>query len=186
MKTSYVIIAVVLVIVGIYFVSQRSGAMEITQAGDGLSISIGYYRLKAMKASDEYSDSLLVIGGMEPDRRLFFTTLLAVIPLDQAETLAEQYGDFRRCSSPGAAAGKRSVESMVLFAATPAVERTLKKINKLALSGKDPVISMKFTCLEITEHTIEKEGFTFDFNSMNFAESYLVTEVELLRQGLEF
>jgi len=75
---------------------------------------------------------------------------------------------------------------MVLFAATPAVERTLKKINKLALSGKDPVISMKFTCLEITEHTIEKEGFTFDFNSMNFAESYLVTEVELLRQGLEF
>ena len=76
---------------------------------------------------------------------------------------------------------------MVLYAATPAVERTLKKINRLALSGKDPVISMKFTCLEITDYKIEKEGYTFDFGSMEaIADSYLVTEVELLRQGMEF
>jgi hypothetical protein len=185
MKLSYVLIAVVLVVAGIYFVAQRSGAMEITQEGDELSISIGYYRLQARKASDEYSDSMLVVGGMEPSRHLFFTALLAVIPLDQAEALAKRYGDFRKCSSPGAAAGKRSVESMVLFAANPAVERTLEKINKLALAGKDPVISMKFTCLEITDYKIEKEGYSFDFDSLNFAESYLVTEVELLRQGME-
>ena len=89
MKLSYVLIAVVLVIAGIYFVAQRSGAMEITQKGDELSISIGYYRLQAVKASDEYSDSMLVVGGMEPNRHLFFTTLIAVIPLDQAEALAD-------------------------------------------------------------------------------------------------
>ena len=74
---------------------------------------------------------------------------------------------------------------MVLYAATPAVERTLRKINRLALSGKDPVISMKFTCLKITDHKIEKEGYTFDFNSLDFAASYLVTEAKLLRKGLE-
>ena len=38
MKVSYVLIAVVLVIVGIYFVSQRSGAMEITQRGNDPSV----------------------------------------------------------------------------------------------------------------------------------------------------
>lgn len=187
MKMSYVLVAVILLVAGMYFVSQRSGAMEITQTGDDLSIVIGDHRLQAAKTSGAYSDSFLVIGGMKEHRDLHFTTLLSVIPLETAEHLAERYGNFRRCSSPGAAEGMRSVDSMVLYAATPGVERTLKKINKLALAGKDPVITMDFACLEIVNHTIEKGGHALDVtSSVNVGPSYVVTGVQLLRQGMEF
>lgn len=186
MKLSYVLVAIILLVAGVYFVSQRSGAMEITQTGDDLSIAIGHHRLQATKTSGGYSDSFLVIGGMQHGD-LHFTTLLSVIPLETAEYLAETYGNFRRCGSPGAAEGMRSVEPMVLYAAHPGVERTLKKINKLALAGKDPVIAMDFACLEITNHSIEKKGHSIDVTSMvNMDPPYLVTDVQLVRQGMEF
>lgn len=187
MKLSYVLVAIILLVAGVYFVSQRSGAMEITQTGDDLSIVIGDHRLQATKTSGGYSDSFLVIGGMKEHRDLHFSTLLSVIPLETAEHLAERYGNFRRCGSPGAAEGMRSVDSMVLYAATPGVERTLKKINKLALAGKDPVIAMDFACLEITNHSIEKKGHSIDVTSMGDMDPpYLVTDVQLVRQGMEF
>jgi hypothetical protein len=76
---------------------------------------------------------------------------------------------------------------MVLYGATPAVERTLKKINKLSLAGKDPVFTMDFAYLEITDHTIEKSGHTIDVTSqVDIGPSYLVTRAQLLRQGMEF
>jgi hypothetical protein len=187
MKVSFVLVAIVLVIVGIYFVSQRSGAVEITQTGNGLSIAIGEHRLEAVEASGEYCDSMLVVGGVDTWGKVHFSTLLSVIPLDTAEALANQYGDFRRCGSPGAAAGMRSVEPMILYAATPAVERTLKKINKMALDGKDPVIEMRFTCLEIVNHTIDAKGHEIDVTSHteNFLDTaYLVKDVKILRKGL--
>jgi hypothetical protein len=187
MKVAYVLIAVVLVVAGIYFVSQRSGATEITQRGNDLTIVIDRYRLEATKVSDEYSDTLLVVGGGgESHKNLFFNSLLSVIPLDEAEALAERYGDFRKCGSPGAAAGMRSVESMVLYAGNPRIERKLKKISKLSLSGKDPIISMKFTCLEIRNHPLKENGQMMSFGPVEWPASYLVSEVELLREGMEF
>lgn len=184
MKPSYVLIAVVLLVAAVYFVSQQGGAAEITQSGNDLSIAIRDHRIQAVVDGPEFTDSFLVIGGMRNTRDLFFSTLLSVIPLDTAEALAEQYGDFRRCSSPGASAGMQSVEPMVLYATSGSVDRTLKKTNKLALAGKDPVIEMSFFLIDITQHTMVKGEHEFDIPECDIGPSFIVTSARLIRQGL--
>ena len=176
------LIAIILLVATAYFVTQRSGATEITQTGNNVSIAIGQHRLQATKVGSEYSDSFLIVGGME-EGDLHFNALLSVIPLETAQLLTERYGNFRQCSSPGAAAGMNSVLSMALYAANPSVERKLKKINKLSLAGKDPIIKMSFIGLEITDHMIEQGNHTVKVQSdIAF---YLVTEVKLVQQGME-
>ncbi len=185
MKLAHVLVAVILALAAVYFVSQRGGATEITRTGDSLSIAIGQYRLEATLDGQECQDSFLVIGGIGQGN-LYFSTLLAMIPLDTAEQLAERYGDFRQCSSPGASAGKDSVVSMALYAANGTVERTLGKINKRALAGKDPVIAMTFAPLEITDRKIEKGGHEMQITCRDDTGCYLVTDVKLLQEGMSF
>ena len=183
MKLTHILVVVILALAAIYFVSQRGGATEITRTGDSLSIAIGQYRLAATLEGDEFHDSFLVIGGIRQGN-LYFSTLLAMIPLETAEQLAERYGDFRRCSSPGASTAKNSVISMALYAANGTVERTLQKINKRALAGKDPVITMTFAPLEITDRKIEQGGQEMQMTCRDDTDCYLVTDVQLLREGL--
>ena len=185
MKASHILVVVVLVIAAVYFVSQTGGATEIKRAGQDLSISIGRHRLEATVGDREFSDSFLVIGGMDQGD-LYFTAFLSVIPLDTAQRLAEQYGNFRRCGSPGAAAGMRSLEPMALYAANRKVERRLENINKLALAGKDPVIKMTFSLLEMKDHTIKQMGEEIRVVSQEIAPSFLVTDVQLVQEGLTF
>jgi len=183
MKLTHILVVVILALAAIYFVSQRGGATEIEQTGDSLSIAIGKYKLQATLEGEEYHDSFLVIGGIG-QRNLYFTTMLAMIPLDTAEQLADRYGDFRQCSSPGASAGKNSVVSMALYANNGTVERTLQKVNKLALAGKDPVITMTFAPLGITDRKIEQGGHEMQITCHDDTDCYLVTDVQLLREGL--
>jgi hypothetical protein len=185
MKLSHVLIAVVLIAAAVYFVSQRSGATEITQTGSNLSIAIGPHRLQAVLDGSEYADSYLVVGGMQGGEA-HFNALLSVIPLDTARDLAARYGNFRRCGSPGAPAGMRSAMPMALYAANGSVERNLKRINKLALAGKDPIIKMDFAGLEITSHAIEHGDQTMEVPLGEIAPFYLVRQVQLVRQGMEF
>ncbi|TKJ35702.1 MAG: hypothetical protein CEE38_13915 [Planctomycetes bacterium B3_Pla] len=183
MKLSHIIIAVVLIAAAVYFVSQRSGAAGITQAGNDVSIAIGDHRLQAIIAGPEFTESFLVIGGMRSGN-FHFNALLSVIPLDTAQALAGRYGDFRRCGSPGAAAGMESVESMILYATSGGVGRRLKKANKQALAGKDPVIEMTFCLLEMTNHKIVKSGHELQIPLQDIGPCFLVKEVRLIREGL--
>jgi len=183
MKRSHVVIAVILITAAVYCVSQRSGATEITQAGNDVSIAIGDHRLQATLGGPEFTQSFLVIGGMR-DGDFHFNTLISVIPLDTAQDLAERYGDFRRCSSPGAAAGMSSVEPMILYATSGGVERRLKRINKLALAGKDPVIEMTFFLLDMADHKIVKSGHEFQVPLQDLGPCFMVKEVRLIREGL--
>jgi len=185
MKLSHILIVAVLAIAAVYFVAQRGGATEIEQSGDELSIEIGHHKLQATKAGPEFTDSFLVIGGMEGGD-FYFSAYLSVIPLETAEMLAERYGNFRRCGSPGARAGMQSVESMVLYAANGSVERKLKKFNKLGLAGKDPVIEMTFCLLEMKGHVIEQGGHTMEVPSHDIGPSFLVTKARLIQEGMTF
>lgn len=183
MKLSHIVVAVILAVAAVYFIAQKSGASGITQTGDDLSIAMGDHRLQATIAGPEFTDSFLVIGGMQ-GFDLYFSALLAVIPLDTAKALAERYGDFRRCSSPGAAAGKNSVESMVLYAANGGVKRKLKSINRRALAGKDPVIEMTFSLIDITDHQIVQGGYEMQVPPNDIGPSFLVKDVRVVREGL--
>ncbi len=184
MKLTYVLIAVVLALAGFYFVAQRGGATEITRTGDSLSIAIGQYRLEGTLEGEEIHDSFLVIGGMQGGN-LYFSTLLSMIPLETAEQLAQRYGNFRRCGSPGARAGMGSVIPMALYANSGAVERTLQKVNRLALAGKDPVITMTFAPVEITNRKVAQGDHEMEFTTQDDTGCYLVTDVKLLRQGMD-
>lgn len=73
---------------------------------------------------------------------------------------------------------------MALYAASRKAERTLKKINKLALAGKDPVIKITYAAMEITDHVIEQRGEKIQVVSQDMAPSFLVTDVQLVREGL--
>lgn len=185
MKLTHVLVAIILALAAVYFVAQRGGATEITRTGDSLSIAIGQFRLEAVLEGEEFRDSFLVVGGIQGGN-LYFSTLLSMIPLDTAEKLAQRYGNFRRCGSPGARAGMDSVIPMALYANDGQVERTLQKVNKLALAGKDPVIAMTFAPLQITDRKIAQDGEEMPFRTQDDTCSYLVTEAKLVQQGLAF
>jgi hypothetical protein len=185
MKLAHVLVVIVLALAAVYLVSQRGGATEITRTGDSVSIAIGQYRLEATLEGEEFHDSFLVIGGIQQGN-LYFSTLLSVIPLDTAEQLAQRYGNFRRCGSPGARAGMDSVISMALYANDGQAERTLQKVNKLALAGKDPVVAMTFAPMQITDRKIVQGSEEMPFTTQDDTCCYLVTEAKLVRQGFGF
>lgn len=184
MRVSYGVIIAVLLVAGVYFGTQRGGA-QVTQTGDAVSITIGRHKLEGVVLDPEYSDSFLAIGGMTGSD-FFFTAHLSVMPLETAEALAERYGNFRRCSSPGAAAAQRSVDHMALYAADARVERRLKQINRLALKHKSPVFKMTFVELDITHHTMEQMGHEIEVVSHGAGPFYLVRKIELVEEDRTF
>ena len=117
---------------------------------------------------------------------MYFTTLLSVIPLNTAERLYRTYGDFRKCSSPGAAEGKRSVILVLLYADNRNVERKLKTVNKLAKAGKDPVIKMTFAQLNITDHKIEHNGQIVQVTSQDNTDAFLVKDIQIVQEEHNF
>jgi len=80
----------------------------------------------------------------------------------------------------------RALAKLALYAANPAVERKLRRINRLALAGQGPVGKMDFAGIEITNHMIEQRGQAMQIPSQNIAPFYLVTKVQPIRQGMAF
>ena len=185
MKSTHVLVAVVLAGAAVYFVSQRGGATEIAQVGDNLEITIGDHRLQATLAGREYHDSFVVVGGMRQGN-VHFDTLLSVIPLEKAQQLAKRYGNFRRCGSAGAREAQDNILPMTLYAANGSVKRTLKKANKLGLAAKSAVIEMTFVPLKIRDHTIQHERGDVKVDLPLHFDSYLVREARIVEKDMAF
>ncbi len=185
MKIWKIVVPLVIVVAAIYAVPRIGKSTVIEQDGNQLSIAIGKHRLTADVTSSQITDSFLVIGG-SPRGDMYFTTLLSVIPLDTAERLYRTYGDFRKCGSPGAAEGMRSVIPVLLYADNRNVERKLKKVNKLANAGKDPVIKMTFAQLNITDHKIEHSGQMVQVTSQDSTDAFLVKDVQIVQEEHNF
>ncbi len=183
MRMWKIIVFLILVIAAIYTIPRSGKSTDIEQRGKELSITVGKHRLTASIIGCEIRNSFLIIGeSCEGD--LFFTALLSVIPLDTAERLARRYGDFRKCNSPGASEGKRSIKSMLLYAANHDVEQRLRCINKLAMAGKNPIIKMTYVELKINSHTVRGEEIPIVYNSN--MHSFLVRDVQLIEEDRNF
>ncbi len=78
----------------------------------------------------------------------------------------------------------QSVEPMILYASSGGVGRKLKKANKRALAGKDPVIKMTFFLLEMTDHKIAKGGHELQVPLSDIGPCFLVKDAHLIREGL--
>jgi len=185
MKIWKILVPLVIIIAAIYAVPRIGKSTAIEQDGNQLSITIGKHRLTATVVSDQITDSFLVIGG-SPGGDMYFTTLLLVIPLDTAEHLYRIHGDFRKCGSPGAAEGMRSVMPVLLYADNRKVERKLKTVNKLANAVKDPVIKMTFVQLNINDHKIEHNGQMIQVTSQDTTDAFLVKEIQIIQKEHNF
>jgi hypothetical protein len=181
MKIWKLVVPLVIIVAAIYAVPRIGKSTVIEHDGNQLSITIGKHRLTAVAISNEITDSFLVIGG-SPGGEMYFTTLLSVIPLNTAERLYRMYGNFRQCSSPGAAEGMRSVISVLLYADDYNVERKLKTVNRLANAGKDPVIKMTFVQLNITDHKIEHGDQMIQVTSQDDIDAFLVKDIQIIQE----
>ena len=184
MRMWKIIVFLILVVAAIYIVPRSGKSTEIEQRGKELSITVGKHQLTASVIGRETRESFLIIGGGPSRGDLFFTALVSVIPLDTAERLARRYGDFRKCNSPGASEGKRSVKSMLLYAANRGVERRLRGINKLAMVGKNSIIEMTYVELNINSHTVKGEEIPIVYSSN--MHSFLVKDVQLIEEDRNF
>src|SRR4030042_1200228 len=115
MKIWKFVVPLVIIATAIYTVPRIGQSTIIEQDGNQLSITIGKHQLTAAVISNQITDSFLVVGG-SCGGDVYFTTLLSVIPFETAERLYRTYGDFRKCSSPGAAEGMRSSIPVLLYA----------------------------------------------------------------------
>ncbi len=185
MKMWKLVIVLVLIAVAIYAVPRLGKSTTIEQNGNQVSMTIGNHHLTASAMGNEITDSFLVIGGFSGGE-MYFTTLLSVIPLKTAERLHRQYGNFRKCGSPGAAEGMRSTIPVKLYADNHNVERKLKKVNKLANAGKDPVIKMTFVQLNITDHKMDYSGEMVQVTSQDNTDAFLVKDIQIIEEEHSF
>ena len=182
MKTWKLIVALILVIAAIYIIPRSGKSTDIEQRGNELSITVGQYSLTASIIGYQIKNSFMVAGGSVGDK--FYSASLAVIPIDTAEQLARKYGNFRRCKSEGANEAIRSVKSMLLYAANHDIERTLRKINKLAVAGSNTIIQMTYMQLNIINYTIKGQE-TPVVTSSNIP-SFLVKDVRIIEKNRNF
>ncbi len=182
MKTWKLLAGLILVIAAMYIIPRSGKSTDIEQRGNELSITVGKHQLTAVIIGQQITQSFLIVGGSTGD--LFFTTSLAVIPLDTAERLAGTYGDFRKCGSRGAYEAQRSVKSMFLYAANHDAERTLNRINKLAVDGDNTIIRMTYLQLSITNHAVKDQEIPI-VTSGNMP-SFLVKDVEIIEKNRKF
>lgn len=182
-RSNILLLAVLVAAPFISSCTRRSTKVE--QEAKGLSITVGKHRLTAAVVSREITDSFLVVGGSAKGD-LYFTANFAAIPLVTAERLAQQYGDFRKCNSPGASQAIRSIKPMLLYAADRDVERRLRDVDKLTMARKDPVIKMTYVKLRINAHTIQRGGKEIQVVSQDTVPSFLVKDVQLIEENRSF
>ncbi len=176
------LVVLVIVIAAIYIIPRSGKSTEIEQNGNELSITVGKFQLTASIIGHQIKNSFLVAGGSTGDK--FYSASLAVIPIDTAEQLARKYGDLRRCKSQGANEAIRSVESMLLYAADHDAEKTLRKINKLAVAGNNTIIQMTYVQLHISNRTMR--GQETQVTSSGNIPSFLVKDVKIIEKNRNF
>jgi len=177
-----ILVILVIVVAAIYIIPRSGKSTEIEQRGNELSITVGKFQLTAAVIGDQIKNSFLVAGGSTGDK--FYSESLGVIPLETANQLARKYGNFRKCKSQGANEAMRSLESMFLYAANHDVERTLRKINKLALAGSNTIIQMTYVQLSVINHTIKGQETPVVITSN--IPSFLVHDVKIIEKNRNF
>ena len=184
MKMWKLLVALMLVIGALYIIPRSVKSTDIEQSGKNLSIKVEKHHLTAVIIGHQITDYLLIISKVPQQFDSFYTACLSGIPLNIATQLGQRYGDFRKCSSPGAHIAQKSVKSMLLYAAKHGVERKLRSIDKLALANKNPVIRMTFAELHITNHTIRGEQIPIMSNSD--LRHFLVKDVQIIEDDRNF
>jgi hypothetical protein len=153
-KLKWIIIAVLL-FVG-FKITQGARPIAKSMSVKGDQVTISYKDDVVFKANRQpaMTERFLVNNDLE-DRRS--DGGLFVIPLARAEALKAQYGDFMHCDSPGASAGKESLQRVLLITDDPQVREKIKKVSEKAENS--PIVEIKGSRLDIVEQQVKGRGY---------------------------
>lgn len=176
MKTRILIAIIILIIVGYKAIRDaRPISKSIDISGDYATIRYADAFIKA-KIKARAIDEFLVNNGFKGKRSdgWFF-----VIPMEQVKALKATYGDFVHCNSPGASAGKESLQQLILFSSSPEIREKIKQVIKKSLNS--PIIEIRGSKLEIEEYLVGSEKITqFDPNTPE--NYYLIEDIRIVQE----
>lgn len=78
---------------------------------------------------------------------------VSVLPLQTAERLRAQFGDFFRCDSPGALPAMQSTLPIVLIADGPQTKAGISEAKSLVKASRIPLVSLTGSRIRVTKQT---------------------------------
>ena len=146
---------------------------EITIDGNNVTIKYGKHYIGAHQQSESTASFLVNNAFYNENMAGFF-----VIPLERAEALKRQYGDFVHCNSPGAEAGKQSLCTVFLLPLNTATEQKIKGVMKYKMDL--PVIKITGNKLDIREHKFE--GIEYGSSAPGGESYYLISDIGITQE----
>lgn len=145
-----IVSSAVALLVAFALTTARCGS-SVEVAGSHISIREGLWRMEGSIAPSSERTVLLKdlgrsLGGLTGE---VFVTFL---DLDPAMDLYEQHGDFFRCDSPGAAAGRDVMGLVVLFARWKDAREELGRARQMAEEGLIPVVTLEGSPIVVHDH----------------------------------
>ncbi|MCK9604311.1 MAG: hypothetical protein M0R66_08145 [Candidatus Omnitrophica bacterium] len=175
-KKRVIIVIFIFIIFGFKAIKDaRPISKSIDISGDYVTIRYGNTFIKA-KMKPEAKEDFLVNNGFEGKKSdgWFF-----VIPMEQAKAMKATYGDFVHCNSPGASAGKESLQMLMLFTAEQQTREKIKKVIKRSLNS--PIVEIRGSKLEIEEHFVGTTKYSqFDPNMPE--NYYLIKDISITQE----
>ena len=105
---------------------------------------------------------------------------LGVLPMAEVKRLTEKYGDFRKCTNPGAEEGKSSVINMSVIAKDQKTKDALEQIAAQERSVSDLVIAVEGSRLELIKYYYRDEKEPQDAkNFVTNNEFYLIKSLAI-------
>jgi hypothetical protein len=175
MDRKTIVVAVILVFVFAVVIIFFRSPKEIAINGSDVIVKYGRHFINARMQS-ESSESFLVNNAFYDRWRMagFF-----VIPMERANQLKQQYGDFLHCDSPGAQAGKDSLCTIFLLPLNSEAEQKIKGVMKYRLDL--PVIKITGNKLDIINHKFG-EGQYYS-NNPNAEYYYLIRDIQITQEN---
>lgn len=156
---------------------------NIKEDGDNVVVSYGKCKIYAEKL-DDYEDSYMIVGGTCNIRGnvKLMSAFMAVISMEEVDSLQSRYGDFRKCNNPGAKASQDSIVNFNLVAMDSAVEGKLKEALKFAEGAKNTVVDMDLTELEIDRIMFDDRPIP---KQKGFDNYFIVRSIEIVDEDYE-
>lgn len=115
-----------------------SSATQISEDGNCITIANGGYVLTA-QAVDKVDQSYMLVSWDSSESDGFADAAVLCIPLDQADALGRQYGDFTQSKNPGMREALKNAIDIRLITTDASCRKALKKMRDTCAGLDNPV-----------------------------------------------
>ena len=167
----------------VLFLCACSSETKITEESGRIKILKGGYNLTA--ASAGAVDASYMIVGWTKTIGLpgYQDASVPCIPLERADALRKEYGDFMRCGSQGAGEAKQEVVMVDIILSSPLQKSVLMKARRSQENNLNPVIHLSGRELRIDQAAYHGISVSLDNQT---ASTVLADNVELVQENYSF